>query len=367
MTDFGFAPGGTAQDGRLRRLFQRRAGTQLIAAQRGRTTVREFIGHLDTTPSITKPIDDALLGAHANSEGHIFIPMFPGQAGPTQFETLEDTIATAAHSVAIPDTLIGFTAGDPITHNVHFKGCNIGKAPPFLTKFKEALGDHINVTAPKHFHGLHELATHGTWEYMAYEFIIRRSTDFPTRADCVTAYQGAGFTFIGGVAIPNATWETWIPTNISATVARPFVANLGTTFGRRSTLAINRQFRVDRTRFTWFINFPTPGDVPAPADRQARFEAHVGDDPRMDSLHPYPWYERLGCASFADFIAGYTWTHTKSGRTLNTRGTRAEYTIVIPITNTKRNLIFNFHPSAGSGFTAVTNLAETDPVFFESV
>ena len=71
--------------------------------------------------------------------------MFPGQRGATNYETLEDTLATTSHWVAIPDPLIGYTSGDPVTHFVHFKGCNIGKARPFVVKFREALGDHVNV------------------------------------------------------------------------------------------------------------------------------------------------------------------------------------------------------------------------------
>lgn len=42
-------------------------------------------------------------------------------------------------------------------HSVHFKGCNVGKAPAFLTKFQEALGGNVMVTAPKHFHGLRDV------------------------------------------------------------------------------------------------------------------------------------------------------------------------------------------------------------------
>src|SRR3712207_4013396 len=107
---YGFAPGVTAQDGRARALFARRANTVLVH-RRGLTTVRGFVDHLANSAAVVRPIDDALLGAHANSEGMIFIPMFPGQAGPTEFETLEETLANAARSIAIPDAVIGHNPG----------------------------------------------------------------------------------------------------------------------------------------------------------------------------------------------------------------------------------------------------------------
>src|SRR4030095_11609356 len=124
LVDYGFAPGRTAQDKRARRLFQRRANTTLVAPK-ALTTVRGFATHLLTSAPVTRPIDDVLIGAHANSEGWIFIPMFPKQKGGTNFETLEKTLSDPPKSIAIDDTVIGYTAGDPIMHSVHFKGCNI--------------------------------------------------------------------------------------------------------------------------------------------------------------------------------------------------------------------------------------------------
>ena len=348
-------------------MFVRRADTALVS-RRGLTTVRSFVNHLDGSPAVARPIDDALLGAHANSEGWIFIPMFPGQAGPTNFETLVATLANPARSISIPDAVIGHNAGDPIAHNVHFKGCNIGKARPFLVKLKEAFGDNVNVTAPKHFHGVYQHTSYGVWEYMAYEFIIRRPTNFPNRGDCVAAFQAAGFAFVDGNPVPDEDWERWIPRRIRRTKKVAIVGDLGVALGRRSTIGIERQFRVDRFPFRWAIRYPAAGDVPAPAGRQAAFEASVEDDERMDAAHAYPWYERLGYASFADFIAGYRWSHSISGRVLKTRGNRTGYTIVIPVTDPATgHLIFNFHPNAGSPHAPIAGLDETDPLYFETV
>lgn len=367
--DYAFAPGTTTQDGRVRQMFQRRANTTLIQRRRI-TTVRQFINHLNTAAGIVRPIDDALVGAHANSEGWIFIPMYPGQGGPTNFETLEDTLSTAAHSIAIPDALIGYNAGDPITHAVHFKGCNIGKARPFVVKFKEALGDHVNVTAPKHFHGLTPQPSHGVFEYMAYEFIIRRQAAFPNRNDALTAFQGAGFTLIDGSAVPNAEWTNWIPARIDRTLEQQIPLPLGVTLGSRTTINTPRQFRVESFPFTWTITYPNAASVPATdADRLLALEQNLQADPRYDAAHDFPWYERLGYATFADFFAGYDWNCNRNGRRLACRGTRFEYTVVVTITDPATgNLIFNFYPNAGSAHAAITTgLQESDATYFETV
>ena len=120
--DYGFAPGSTAPDKRARHLFARRANTTLVAPN-SLATVRGFAQHLLTSRTVTCPIDDALIAAHANSEGWIFIPMFPKQKkGGTNFETLVKTIADATKSIAITDLVIGFTPGDPMTHSAKKKG-----------------------------------------------------------------------------------------------------------------------------------------------------------------------------------------------------------------------------------------------------
>ena len=365
--DYGFAPGLTPQDGRARNLFARRANTTLVAPK-ALTTVRGFANRLLTSGTVTRPIDDALLAAHANSEGWIFIPMFPKQKGGTNFETLEKTLSDPAKSIAIDDAVIGYTAGDPIMHSVHFKGCNIGKAPPFLTKFREALGGNVMVTAPKHFHGIYEHTAYGSWEFMSYEFQIRNKKDFPTRTALLAAFDAEGFTFIDGTPVPTAEWAKWVPKkNIGKGVKTPLSPKLGVAIGKRKTIETEREYRVSRLGFSWSIKF-SGGPPPATtAARQAAFEGSVGGDAVFQSTHGYPYYERVGYASLADFFAGYTWTHDVKKSTLYTSGSRVEYTILQPITDmTTGDLVFNFHPLSTTPYTAITNLNETDSDYFES-
>jgi hypothetical protein len=367
--DYAFAPNADAYIGRVRAMFQRRANTTLIH-QRRITTVRQFISHLDTTGSITKPIGDILLGAHANSEGHIFVDMFPGQSGSTKYETLEQTLTSTARSVRIPDTVIGYTTGDPLTHFVHFKGCNIGKVPRYLAKFKEALGDHVNVTAPKHFHGSTPVEDVGYFEYMAYEFEIFQKDAFADRATAVTAFENAGFKRVDGSAMPQADWANLIPARIDRTTDTQIASTLGVAIGGTRTILTPRQFRLRNVAsISRTIQYADAGSVPSSdADRRQELERVLRDDPRNAAGHAFPWYERLGYTSFANFFAGYTWTCRPNRNRLVCSGVRHEYTVVVPITDVATgNLIFNFYPNAGSGHAAVTTgLQTTDAKFFAS-
>ena len=73
--NFGFAPDGDDHVANLRLMLQRQANTTLID-QPAVSSVRQFIGHLDKTSTIAKPVDDLLIGAHANHEGQFLIPMW---------------------------------------------------------------------------------------------------------------------------------------------------------------------------------------------------------------------------------------------------------------------------------------------------
>ena len=327
VVDYGFAPGSTAQDKRARNLFSRRANTTLVAPK-SLATVRAFANFLRTSGTVTRPIDDALIGAHASSEGWLLISMFPKQKGATSFETLKEAVDNASKSIAIDDIVIGYSTGDPITHHVHFKGCNIGKARPFLVKFKEALGDHVIVTAPKHFHGLSDYPDYGTFENMAYEFSVQGPAPFATRAELLTALDDQAFKFIGGSGVTTADWDKWVPKKIDKTIKTPVSIELGVTLGKRKTIEVEREFRVKKlpyNREREYIGGPPPS---TPAAQQAAFEASVRADDAFKPAHPYPEYERMGYSTIDEFFAGHTWTYTVKKQTLYTVGIRVKYTVV---------------------------------------
>ena len=225
--DFGFAPDGDAHVANLRRLFARRTTTSLIDI-RGVNTVRQFITHLEKTTAIAKPVGDLVLGAHANNEGQFFIIMFPGQKGWTKYETLEESLKNTAKSIKV-DNVISFKAGDPITHSVHIKGCNLGQALPFLNKLKEALGGGVKITAPKTFHGATPWPGEGVFEYIGYQFALTRTQPFPSRKAAIAEWDNAGFTLIDGNPVTTADWEALIPKDPNVDLRMHVNSKLGTT------------------------------------------------------------------------------------------------------------------------------------------
>lgn len=378
--DFGFAAGNDAHINSLRGMFARRATTTLIAA-RGVTAVRPLITHLDTTASISKPIGDLLLGAHANDEGQLFMSVLPGQSGPTLFETLESTLSDPKKSIAIPDALIGFKTGGPITHAVHIKGCNIGNAQPFLLKVKEAFGGHLKVTAPKFFHGATPAPAEGVFEYMGYQFAIRRAKPFPSRATALSEFDAAQFQLIDGSTVPTADWKIVIPANPNVLRQEIQVpSKLGVSVGKRTTINTSRQYRATPITFgPWTITYPPGAPVPTKKpDQLLDLETSLGAHPLFQANHPFPQFTREGFANVVEFVSGYDWTCSPRGRTLVCIGSRRLYIVLLVVTDPATtptngffgdgNLIFNFYPNAGSTLTAITNaLKVTDPKFFATV
>lgn len=376
--DFGFAPDGDEHIGNLRLLFERRTTTSLINSP-GVNTVRQFIGHLEKTKAIPKPVDDLLIGAHANNEGQFFIPMFPGQVGPTKYETLEESLKVAAKSIKIPDSVIGFTAGSPVTHFVHIKGCNLGQAMPFVTKLKEALGGNVKLTVPKLFHGATP-SPEGVFEYIGYQFPLKRTQPFPDRKTAIAEWDGAGFTQIDGSPVSTDDWEALIPKNPNLDVRINVNSKLGTSFGKRTTVRTPRQHRVLRITFgPWTVPFPTKKDVPSDRDDQLlALESHLKTDPRFQDTHPYPQFKREGFDRVIEFVSGYDWKCRQDGATLKCFGTRALYMVVLAVTDPKTiptngligqgTLIFNFYPGAKSKLSPQTSAIQvTDQKFFVTV
>ena len=377
--DFAFAPDGDEHVRNLRSMFERRATTTLINGG-GIDTVRQFITHLDKTGTIIKPIGDLLIGAHANNEGQFFITMFPGQRGPTTFETLEESIKDTKKSIKIPDTLIGFTPGSAITHFVHIKGCNLGQAMPFVTKLKEALGGNVRLTIPKLFHGATPSAE-GMFEYIAYQFPLNRTQPFADRATAITAWDNAGFTLIDGNPVTTADWEALIPKNPNLDFRPNVNSKLGTSIGKRTTVRTPRQHRVLPIDFgPWNVPFPTPQDVPTnKSDQLLALESDLKKRPLFQPTHPYPQFTREGFANVVEFVSGYEWTVRRAGpASLDFFGRRALYMVALAITDPATvptgkligdgNLIFNFYPNAGSSLTAKTSAIQvTDPKFFVTV
>ncbi len=363
--------------------------------------VRGFIKGLNDALAL-HPAGDLVIGAHANSEGQLFIQLYPNQVnvagqptGRTEFEnieqTLEQTAAGLARRIRIDDSLIGWTAPPP-THFMHLKGCNLGKAVPFLTKIKQAFGDHVLVTAPKHFQAVVSVTkknNSGSFEYMCYEFQVQTAAvpnakgngfhGFETRADLVTALDGAGHEYLGGISVPTADWEKWVPKAITKAQSFYMALPLGQTVAGLKQITLRpdkktlkggaRQFRVNELQVKW--QFAPPASATTSADKIAALKTAMLLDARFKPAHVWPMYERAGYASMDDFMAGHHWTFPAVGAAPLTIGRRIEYTVVLPITDNsgaKPILIFNFFPAPGAAQAAITTGIQTvDLSFFAKV
>ena len=354
-------------------------------------TVREFVTAVNLDMG-NHPVGALLVGAHANSEGKWYVPLFAGQkdnakklTNRTDFENLEQTLEAGAltKQIRIDAGTVGFTAPPP-TRVFHIKGCNLGKSVPFLVKLKEALGGRMLVSAPKHFQGAYrseKTGNHGSFEFMSYEFQVQTPArkdgktfkGFASRADLIAAFVAADHQYVSG-RVPDADWEALVPKKIGQTQNFTYRAPLGGTVAGQSELVMSpdpktglgggRQFRYYLAETQW--PFAAPAGTQAVKETALKTKIAT-DDPRFDPNHVWPFYKRIGFGSLDEYMDGHHWTFDKKLAT----GRRVEYTVVIPVTDTSGatpKLFFNFFPAAGAVQSAITNgIPPGDPRFYEVV
>jgi hypothetical protein len=348
--------------------------------------LQSLIGELQSNAAVAKPIDDLIVVGHANHEGFLQIPMFPGQKGLTTFEVLADTLVTSGHAIAIPTSVA--TAAS----TVHIRGCNIGKDQNFLNQMKLALGNVVDVTAPVNFDGFRWESDSGAFEYMCHEFFVSSPTKLPDQTAILAAFvaqmtrlaaANTPWLFADGTAVTSDNLKTWIGTGAPfahEVEDAQLAQSLGSGKRKRTTLKVWHQFRVELQKFPWPATFASVGAIPS--DHQAAFEQSIRNDPKFQSDYGSPEYERWGYDDVDDFINGFagtkdaatakpgTWSHqVQKGppAQLVSTGFRWQYTIVQPITQAAdptTPLIFNYYPNAGSADVPIVSLFETDARFF---
>ncbi len=373
-----------------------------IAVRSVPSTIAAFLDDMFTDSSVTKPVDDLYIGTHAGGDGFLFVRLFRGQVDVfgdptdvTDFEVLDQALGPS-HPARIIDSMVGYVRGTPPapdpppTHSVHIKGCNIGRdrfrtaagppAAPFLARLKQVFGSNVNVTAPKHFHGLLPETNHnGIFEYMEQELIVRtkavkvgrRFRGFATRTELIDAYIAAQLHYHDGTPIPDADWDaTLVPRRMVDDRRITQSIPLGRTVENLSSLPIDKQFRIELEPVDWTVS--PGGPVPtAPADQLAMLRASIAADARFQTTHPWPMYERRGFNDLNAYVDGHHWSFTVNGGDLVCKGRRFDYTVVLPIVDrtvtpaANRPLIFNFYPGVGSPEPAILNgLLESDNRFF---
>jgi hypothetical protein len=358
--DQAFAPGTTGQDGRARRMLTARANTHLVTTV-GVTTVAGFLQAL-VAQSITA--DDLVAASHASDEGFLFLNLDSTTSLPIDYEMLEQL--NTSGTIHIPASVQGATT------SFHFKGCSIGAddSLPFLQLLKQALDNPQSVTAPKYFHSLFEFTGQGIFESMAYGYRVMNKTAFPDRAALIAAFTAAGFTEeLDGTPVPAANWSKWIKSKLQLAPANShklpfnFPVTISPSAGGVSAIAdLHAECRSRAEHFTYVLTVtggPIPPDLPG---RVALLQTELASDPKFQSTHAYPIYQRMHFADFNDFFNGFSWRATLQGNTLNFVGTHYVYTLLIPILKpgTADELIYNYYPVTGA---PVMNFEEDNASF----
>jgi hypothetical protein len=368
--DYCFVPGNDKTIVTLQSIMEHRPQSKRLT---GLDALDEFIDALSDS-EITKPIRHLYIGSHANDAGDLFMRLQSVLNPPIEYEMLE--LAEKNGKLKIDPKLIEprpQVGGQAVPAQLRVRGCRIGKAKPFLAQLKKALGGGIAVNAPKHFEHVAEWDNpDGVFEYMDYDFQLRRTKAFGNDKEALAAFVAAGFTDIDGKPIPAALLKAGIPVNVQkqgeqskdTTVKVPFASKPFTT--PLSFRYHHEKFRPEKG------GFPLPSDPVKQEPRKAllkkEFLNNPGSWPLFDPKHPFPEWMRLGYSSFDEFMDGYVWRfdYDASTKTLYFNGDRHVYDLLIPITESgTTNLICNFYPTTSNG-KVIEKMDAADKRFYET-
>jgi hypothetical protein len=397
--DYLFVPGGSTAEVLGRQVLSRRPNTLLITPPPAQNHVAGLLARLTALPPSAgnptpRPIGDILLVAHGLETGNYFIPLSRALPSPADFEKADDADASASNPVRLTAALLTPPGGGGMnTITVRLRGCNIGRARPFIEKLRSAMtpaGGTVNVTAPLHFDEFHGIRG-GHVEYLAHKFTLRvpapflrpdRSADRPA---LLAAFHAAGFTYLDGTAIPAVAWDGWVPRNIHPPPAQwkqsfDTDVELSPAVGGQTKVTIHREYRYETIPFSWDWGAPDPGNHPDRLDI-LRNTLPLGTIPPSgkhlyDPSYPWPLYERYGFVDIDDMVDHLDWRVTSSGGRLHFRATQFQYTVMLPITDppaatvppappaTPVLKLYNFFPSSAAGGPAVLGLDETNARLF---
>lgn len=335
-------------------------------------SLTNFIAALSRNPVVQSPIRDLIIASHANPEGLLFIGLNILEPKHITFETLET--AVRSRSLHVDSALLRprpqISGGVDLPPSFHIRGCRIGAAPVYLRKLKEALGDEIAVTAPKHFHfAWQQPNPAGSVEYMGYGYSINRPERLGDKAAVVAAFQTGAFTRIDDQPVPARNWGEWVPRNPHAADEQVVPARvLNPVTNQREKVRGFFRFRV-RPLHSEEASIALDVDPGSDAGRKKAVQAELeGSFAYYRATHEFPEYIRLGYA-MGEFMDGWAWhfRYDASEHTLFFRPSRAEYTVIQPIVDIASNRLFlNYYPSGRQG--AVMELLKVaDRRFFETV
>ncbi len=272
------------------------------------------------------------------------------------------------------------------TITVRLRGCNIGKARPFVEKLQKAQtpsGGILKLTAPLHFDEFHHIKG-GHVEYLAHKFTLKVPTPFKDshgrddRPALLAAFAAnPDFKYLDGTAIPAAAWSSWVPTNIhpppsSWKQSFDTQVDLNPTANGQTTVTVHREYRFETIPFTWTWGAPDPGNDHDRIEllRTSLPQGKVNGLHLYDPSYPWPLYERYGFTDVDDYVDHLNWSDTFGRGTHHFNATRFEYTVMLPITDPPAAganpvlRFYNYFPSSAATGPAVLNLDETNSDLF---
>lgn len=388
--DFLFAPGNSPEENLGRAVLSRRPNTTAIMLPAAKNHVQGLLAELvkRSKPggTITLPIGDLMFAAHGLEFGTYYIALSSTLAAPADFELAVQ--ANASDVIRIDPALVTPAGGAMTTITVRMRACNIGKARPFVAKLQTAMkpsGGSLKMTAPLHFNEFHDIAG-GTVEFLAHKFTLKVDARFTKRDDLLAAFDGGGFTYLDGTAIPTDAWKAWVPNTIHPSSWRQqfdMKVDLDPKVGADPTVTLHREYRFETKNYTWTWTAPDPGND---HDRiellrttlpQGTLDGKPTGVHAYDPAYEWPIFKRYGFATLNDYVDKLPWTDHFSGGTHHFSATQFEYTVMLPVTDPPAAAappapapkpvmkFYNFYPKSGTG--AVMNLDETNPQLFLSL
>lgn len=338
---------------RLEELYD--AKWQVVRLQPKGHSLKEFAEMLKGDPAIAYPIRDLHLGTHAGNVGVLDVAAIPGGTQNLSYEALENAVANSTFKM--DPTLFQPRPKDDrnvdIPARFVIRGCAVGQAVGYLTKFKEALGGALKVVGCKFEHAAGSFsgqAGAGIYEFLAYEFEVHRPTAPATDQDVVGAFIAAGFKDFKDRPIEKKQWEQWIP---QGRPPRSFtkVLKLRSKLAGRELNATSFFDVRDEPLFQRDVVINTQRDPGSDSARRDAVKALFAAERRFQPDHPWPGFRRLGYNSLDEMIAGYRWDfrHDASEGKLHCAGRRMTYVVHQPIVDATEGFIHNFFPTRPKG------------------
>ena len=334
----------------------------------------EILNALVTGKEIVTPINDVLIASHARGEGMLFFRLNANDPDNTVFL---DELCLFVHSTT-RTKVTKKEIQDNASTNIHIRGCNIGKEVRYLRLIKQIFGTKVTVTAPKHIDYFADF-NYGNidikFECMFYDFTVYQKDRVKNKNSLIQLFDKKGYSDIHGNSITQKQWKAWIPTNIHVKSTKPLYSCNNPIHTKMGSYT-KREYRYGyKARYTYKILISKGVNPPIKKnDQMAVLKQNLPSHPEMQTNWPskqcqFPKYMRHGFTSAIDMVDNLYWTFSwkSSKRHLICIGKRHEYTVRIPITDAKNNLMLNSTPTTGNRQYTHNNIVETDTRFFASV